>query len=464
MLTERPQPKSEALTGVDCAWLRLDTPTNSMTVTALLVFDDPIDFDELRRVVVARLLPFRRFRQRVLRTGGWARPRWQLVDDFSLDAHLKRLTIVPGADLQLLVAQLLNDPLDPNEPLWDMHVVDGLPTGNALIVRIHHSVADGFSLVALMLSLVDADCEIALPSGPPPPRLDPAADLPPTGTPLARLRHHAGRAIEATRRLLADRQTLGWLSAGAPRVAHTVYELLTMAPDHATSLRGPLSGEKVVGWSQRHPLAALKEIARGYGGTINDLLLLALTGAFRQVLCARGEEPPSDAALRCVIPVNLRPLEYRTAALGNGFGLVWMPLPIGRASHAERFALIKERMDRIKRSPEAFVAYGTLAGVGRCPDAVQDLLVERFFAHRNTAVVTNMPGPSKPLRLAGKTISSQLFWVPQSAEVGVGVSIFSYAGYVQVGVLADRNLLAEPGELVFAFDAELAQLGQVEAG
>ncbi|MCA9648208.1 MAG: wax ester/triacylglycerol synthase family O-acyltransferase, partial [Myxococcales bacterium] len=123
MLTERKQPKSEALTGVDCAWLRLDTPHNSMTVTALLVFDDPLDFDDLRHLVTTRLLPFRRFRQRVQRPGGLARPRWQLVDDFALDAHVKRCTLAPDADLHTLVARLLNDPLDPHEPLWDMHLV-----------------------------------------------------------------------------------------------------------------------------------------------------------------------------------------------------------------------------------------------------------------------------------------------------------------------------------------------------
>jgi diacylglycerol O-acyltransferase len=462
MPIDRILPATEALNGVDCAWLRLDTPSNAMTITGIMWFEDPIAFEDYRRVINERWVPFRRFRQRVVRPGGLARPHWELADDFDIDDHVKRITLPPGQDLRELVAKLVNGNLDYSKPLWDMHLVEGLEQGNAVITRIHHSLADGFSLVTLMLSLVDDGCEVELPTGPPPPKLDPNADLPPVGSIVARLGHHAKSAIDSMVRMVSDTQTLGWLGAGAPRTAQTIYNLLTMPPDTPTSLRGPLSGLKRVGWSNQKPLAELKEIARAYGGTVNDLLLMALTGAFRRVLLERGEDL-TDGNLRVVVPVNLRPMEFRTAKLGNGFGLIWVELPVGVDNRKERFGLIKRRMDRIKRSPEAFVAYGALRGAGLCPDAVQQWLVDRFFVDRNTAVVTNVPGPLRPLLFGGKAITNTIFWVPQSAEVGLGVSIFSYNEHIQIGVMADKNLMEDPCELVGAFNDELEHLRDADA-
>ncbi len=462
MSNDRILPATEAFNGVDCAWLRLDTPSNSMTITGIFWFEDPIPFEDYRRVISERWVPFRRFRQRVVRPGGLARPHWELADNFDIDDHVKQLTLAPGQDLRELVAKLVNGNLDYSKPLWDMHLVNGMKQGNAVVTRIHHSLADGFALVALMLSLVDDDCEVELPTGPPPPKLDPNADLPPVGSLLERLRHHVGNAYESLVRMTSDTQTLSWLGAGAPRTAQTVYNLLTMPKDTQTSLRGPLSGRKAVGWSKQKPLDELKEIARAYGGTVNDLLLMALTGAFRRVLLERGENL-AGGNLRCVVPVNLRPMEFRTSKLGNGFGLIWVALPVGIDNRQERFNEIKRRMDRIKHSPEAFVAYGALRGAGRCPDAVQKWLVDTFFVDRNTAVVTNVPGPVRPLLFGGKPISNAIFWVPQSAEVGLGVSIFSYNRHVQIGVMADKNLMEDPCELVGAFNDEFEHLRDADA-
>ncbi len=191
--------------------------------------------------------------------------------------------------------------------------------------------------------------------------------------------------------------------------------------------------------------------------TINDVLLAALTGALRRYLVERGAEPVED--LRAFIPVNLRPLdEPIPRELGNRFGLVFLELPVKEEEPRRRLRELKRRMDVLKRSPEAAVTFGT-AGRGG-PDAhggVEQRIVD-VLGPRGTLVMTNVPGPRHPVYLAGTRLAGLMFWVPQAAKVGLGVSIFSYAGQVTVGVSVDAGLVPDPHRVVHAFQDELRTL------
>jgi len=139
--------------------------------------------------------------------------------------------------------------------------------------------------------------------------------------------------------------------------------------------------------------------------------------------------------------------------LGNRFGLVFLALPVGLADPLERLLELKERMDEIKKSPEAFVAFGLLGAVGAAPAEVERVVVD-LFGRGGTGVMTNVRGPAERIALAGVPARELMFWVPQSGRLGLGVSILSYAGGVSLGVATDAGLVPDPEAILDGFRAE----------
>jgi hypothetical protein len=140
--------------------------------------------------------------------------------------------------------------------------------------------------------------------------------------------------------------------------------------------------------------------------------------------------------------------------LGNAFGLVFLPLPVGIDDPLDRLLELKKRMDQIKGTPEAIVAFGILNAIGIAPAEIEDMVVN-LFGTKATAVMTNVPGPKEVRYFAGRPIKGLMFWVPQSGRLGLGVSILSYAGEVLVGMATDAGLVPDPESLVEGFHTEL---------
>jgi hypothetical protein len=176
-----------------------------------------------------------------------------------------------------------------------------------------------------------------------------------------------------------------------------------------------------------------------------------MAGALRRYL-GRDGTPPESLSLRCATPVNLRPLE-EMAALGNRFGLLFLPLPAGMADPLRRLEELRRRSAALKRSAQPLMVFSLLALAGRLPDAAQDLLI-RVFGAKATAVFTNVPGPKAALHFAGHEVRDFFFWVPQSGRLGLGLSILSYRGEVRLGVATDAGLVSDPERIVDGFYAE----------
>ena len=192
-------------------------------------------------------------------------------------------------------------------------------------------------------------------------------------------------------------------------------------------------------------------------GKINDVLVAAVTGALRTYLESRDETPDE---LHIMVPFNLRPLDEPVPRdLGNDFALLLLALPVGIAGQAERLAAVKSRMDAVKHSHEGPISYGILSAIGMTPPQVEDRLIG-FFSGKASAVVTNVPGPADTVYLAGSPVGGVLVWAPCSGDMGMTVSIFSYAGEVTVGFMTDVGVVPDPAPLVKAFDAELRALCQ----
>lgn len=449
-----PNMRFEPLAPVDQAWLRMEDPTNLMMVTGILIFDQPLDFDRLRATFEHRLLRFRRFRQRVVTVGNTA--RWEDDPNFTLSAHLRRIALPAPHDqaaLQELVSDMMSTPIDFTKSPWQYHLIENYNGGCVLLGRLHHCIADGIALIRVLLAMTDES-----PDAPWPSATDSHEPEHPARSPLATV----NATVRSAEKLLADGFDLLGEPGKLAEVARTgagsataLSRLVLMSPDPHTAFKGPLGVAKRAAWSQPVPLDAVKAIGRAVGGTVNDVLLAAVTGALRRYLQGRGQNV-DGLDIRAAVPVNLRPPD-EPLTLGNRFGLVFLSLPIGVDDPLDRLFDLKERMEAIKHSPEAIVAFGILMGLGVAPSALQDMGVS-IFGSKATAVMTNVPGPREMLYMAGAPINQIMFWVPQSGRLGLGVSILSYAGNVTLGIATDSGLAPDPDEIITAFHEEFNTL------
>jgi WS/DGAT/MGAT family acyltransferase len=451
----------ERMAHVDAAWLQMEEATSLMVITAVLWFDEPVDPERLKEVVRERLVErYPRFRQRVGTGGVLGAPRWEGDPAFRLEAHLRHTRLrAPGdrAALEAMVGASMSTPLDFSRPLWELHLIEGYEAGSALLLRVHHCIADGISLARVLLSLTD---ERAGGGGE---RAEGGVEEETPGA-LVRLLRGARTVVGSTRsawkrgsELLAEPIQLMDLAVEGARGASALSKLLTLSQDPPSPFRGELGTEKRVTWSQPVPVGKVREIGHGTGSTVNDVVMAVEAGTLRRYVEARGQSPED---LRAVVPVNLRPLsEPIPRELGNRFGVVFLPLPLGVEDPVARLWELKRRMDRLKRSPEAAVTFGMLTAAGMAPAPVERAAVE-VMRRKASLVMTNVPGPKRPVYLAGARLGGVMFWVPTAARLGVGLSIFSYAGHVTLGVAADAGLVPEPRELIADFEAELESLAE----
>lgn len=232
-------------------------------------------------------------------------------------------------------------------------------------------------------------------------------------------------------------------------------KLLLIGADQETILRGECGVVKRAAWSQPISLEAVKAVGRSNQATVNDVLIAAISGGIRRYLESR-DQPVDSLNIRAVVPYSIRPGD-EINQLGNRFGLVFLDLPIGVRDIERRLQIIKYRMDRIKNTPEAAVAFGILQVTGMTSTQIESMIVN-IFAQKATAVMTNVPGPKMPIYLAGKELAGMMFWVPQPGGLALGISIISYNAQVFVGVAGDAGLIPEPDEIVTAFHQEIESM------
>lgn len=466
--------EGERMSKVDTAWLRMDSDTNRMVIVGIWILRPGLTRAALAQRVQERLLGYRRFRQcaRLDATGA----HWLDDADFSLDRHVvtHRLARRRGQDaraaLQARAGALAMVPLDPVHPLWQFELIEDYEGGSALIARIHHCIADGIALIGVMMSLVDG--------GRAPPRrkaraprqgLEAAEDwvadtlIRPFGDIAARALDAAGGGAARSLSLLASPQQglsesldqAMELARLGGQLASDLAALALMPDDAPTRLKGLPRGEKRVAWCEPVPLAEVKAIGKGLNCSVNDVLLSCVAGAIGRYLRHHGEDP-AGKEIRAMVPINLRPLD-EAWKLGNRFGLIPLVLPIGITNPIERVYAVRARMNALKGSLQPLLTFGLLSVAGLLIKPAQDAMLG-LFGRKTTAVMTNVPGPGEKLKFCGATLEQTMFWVPQTGTVGLGVSILSYGGGVQFGVIADSALCPDPQQIIDAFAPEFAQL------
>ena len=467
-----PVAATERMSRVDTAWLRMDNDVNLMMIVGVWLLDAPITADALRERIQTRLLAFPRFGQKVVHDFTGA--SWITDEEFDIDEHVvvEKLVRKRGQTereaLQERAGDLATTPLDPTRPLWQFHLIERYEGGSAVIARIHHCIGDGIALISVMMAITDGG---AVP-------------------PLREHAHHDDEDADGVARdWLADAvikpftdaavQALGIYGDGVARAmdalsrpgrlgaapldaarhgAQVVRDLAALAlleNDSPTLLKGRPIGTKVVAWSEPLPLDEVKAVCKAFGCSVNDVLLSCAAGAFGDYLRDKGDDPDGKE-IRAMVPVNLRPLD-QAWRLGNQFGLAPLVLPIGIRHPVERLYAVRARMSEMKGSYQPLLAFGVLAIAGLLSKPVQDALLD-LFAKKATAVMTNVPGPAQPLKFCGATLRQSMFWVPASGDIGIGVSILSYAGGVQFGLITDEALCPEPQQVIDRFGPEFEQL------
>ncbi|PTT76003.1 wax ester/triacylglycerol synthase family O-acyltransferase, partial [Pelomonas sp. HMWF004] len=437
---------------VDTAWLRMDTEANLMMITGVWAIRPGVTLGPLRERVAERLLQYPRFRQKVV-DDALLGAHWVLDRDFDIARHVVAEVPLPMPGetreqvLRERVGELCTQALDPAHPLWQFQLIEDMGDGSsALIARIHHCIADGIALIAVMLSITDG--------GKAPPQRKARAPeehqeadwlldafLRPMTNMTVKAIGLTGKGVSKGVDAMISGHTPMDSSLEMARMGYQavsdVAAFALMPDDSPTRLKGKPGSKKVVAWDDSLALDEVKAVGKALGASINDVLLACAAGAIGRYLADKGDDPAGQE-IRAMVPVNLRPLE-QAWQLGNRFGLVPLVLPIGIANPVERLYAVRARMSELKGSFQPVMAFGLLSVAGLLIKPVQHAMLN-IFARKATAVMTNVPGPAEALKFCGSTVEQVMFWVPQSGDIGVGLSILTYAGRVQFGLITDAVL------------------------
>ena len=461
---------STPLTGVDIAWLRMDSPTNLMIINAMIITED-MEFKDFRNTIVNRFLRFPRFLTRPAQVSG--EYVWEKDPYFDISNHVKRVALPGLADkraLQGYLADQVSVPFDDSKPLWQVLFVDNYVDGKAIILRVHHCYADGLALISVFNSITDGSANVApftvaqAASNEESPAeqnyewpkyqrlIDSATERAERYAKLAKKLSGEGVSI------LRDQDAMRGIVGDGVRAAAELAQLATMPADPKRTFKGKLGVRKTCAWSEPVSFDKFHGIAKVVGCKINDLLLSCVAGAFREELIRAGEEL-DGRRVHVTLPVNIRPLEKTDVSenpddLGNQFGTVFAGLPVDIENPLERVYKIKHDMIALKQSLQPALSYGILYAAGMLPKSMQKALTESF-GNKTSAVLSNVPGPRESRYIAGSRIKEQMFWVPQTGDLGIGLSIISYGGQIQFGIVGDARILPNPERIVAQFVSQI---------
>jgi WS/DGAT/MGAT family acyltransferase len=462
--------KMKSLSGLDAAFLYLETPRTPLHVAGLSIFAPAsggvLDFATFRSHLAARLTRVRTYRERLVMVPlGLGHPYWIEDPDFALDRHLHAVRLpAPGgwAEMRSLMAHVISRPLDRSRPLWEMTYIEGLdtvagapPGSTALICKVHHAAIDGASGGVMLGALLD---ETAEPGGEPapvpwhPPRV-------PDG--LTVLSHTAAGYLRWPRKaadLLATTVAAAVKYPFVPRVNEgEALPWLYGAP--STPLNAPVSAQRV--WdSVTLSLARVRAMkALMPGATVNDVVLAVTAGALRRYLLRKHALP--DRGLIAMVPVSLRQDEARSA-MGNQVSAILVDLATDEAEPVRRLQRIRAGAGQSKAYHHVLDMAGLLEAFQFVPFGLASLGVRLYTGSRVTekinpifnCIITNVPGVQTPLYLHGAQMIANLGLTPIYDGVGLAITIFSYAGALTISANTCRTLM--PDVALFLRDIEAA--------
>jgi diacylglycerol O-acyltransferase / wax synthase len=455
----------DRLNPIDTSFLNLERDIPQLHVGSVMIFAGPApSYESVVAEVEAKLAKVPRYRQQVRRVPlELARPVW--VDDphFNIHYHIRHTALpAPGGEEQLrtLAARLMSQRLDLARPLWEMYLVEGLSGGRwALVNKAHHAMIDGVSGHDIMSVMLDRTPDTRSDPGPgwtPEPEPGTAGLL--AGALLDQVRDPAGRVRAMAGALRAPRRFVQETAAHLAGLRH--YGETWAKPENV--LNGPIGPHRRWCWA-RAELAAAKEVKDTFGGTVNDVVLTAVAGGFRTFLAARGEDV-TNLTVRTMVPVSMRTQE-QAGTLGNQVSAFFADLPVNIADPVERLRAVTAQLDGLKRSGAPLGARTLSNAAEFVPPTLLALAaraVARIPQRAYSTVITNVPGPQRPLYLLGRELMEMFPYIPLATDLRITVGIFSYNGRLDTGVTGDYDQVPDLGVLCAGIEAAMVEL--VEAG
>ena len=437
----------DRLSSLDSWFLHLEREIQQLHVGSALLFEGPSpSLAQLTAAIEARLDLLPRYRKRVLRVPlDLGRPVWADDPRFRIGDHVRRVTLPrPGTEdsMRELVARFMSEHLDLSRPLWETWLVNGLDGGRwALINKTHHAMIDGISGADIVAMLLDRDPKAA--EARPAPAWTPGAEPSPVRLAAAALGdlartpfevgHVLARALRTPRRFTKETATeLYGLALAGEKVVW---------PESV--LDGPIGPRRRWGWA-RADLAEVKKVKNSLGGTVNDVVLAAITGGFRALLTARGE-PVDGRTVRTMVPVSMRTAEEH-GTMGNQVSAVFADLPVGISNPTERLAAVTSQLSSLKSSGMAIGVDTMLAAADLMPGTLFSLgarLAARLPQRAISTVTTNVPGPQVPMYLLGRRMTELFPYIPLGADIRITIGVASYAGRLTCGVTGDYDAVPD---------------------
>ncbi|WP_084965794.1 WS/DGAT/MGAT family O-acyltransferase [Thermoactinospora rubra] len=463
------------LSALDAQFLNFETDTNVANVGGLAILDGTVSRTGILALLEERLPAVPQLRRRLaLVPLGLDHPYWAEDAEVDLDYHVRELALPPpGDDRQLgeQVARIHERRLDRTRPLWEMYVIQGLAVGrSAVYTKLHHAAVDGLTgaeVLAALMDPVDMDSAgpVPKPEPQPPPtlwRMLARTAMHAAASPL-RLLRFAGETLPVLDQLpVVSRVPGARLLSGMLRTRP-----LPPVPEFAappTPFSGPVSAHRRFVFAELS-LAAVKQVKDACGVTVNDVVMALAAAAVRQWLVDHGALP--DRPLVAGVPFSLRGKDSRRGKSGDGPGnqvtIMLTTLATHIADARERLAAVSTGMRAVKERFELTPARWLEDLTESLPEPVNGLadrtafeLVGQTMPPVNV-VVSNVPGPQFPLSVAGvRLLAHYPVSVITDVSGGLNITAFSYDGHLDVGIIADRDLVPDvwrfPGYLRAALD------------
>jgi diacylglycerol O-acyltransferase / wax synthase len=454
----------DRLSPLDSLFLHVEDGVTHMHIGSCAIFEGPAPpYEKVLKLVERKLPRLPRYRQKVrFVPGELGRPLW--IDDchFNLAYHVRHSALPPpgGPDeLNALMGRLMAVELDRHRPLWEVWMIEGLTGGRwAVISKVHHCMVDGISGTDLMVVFLDPTDPPSIGSDGWTPAPEPSAIDLAVGGVLELLRTPAEQVRAVRAMLRGPRRALAEARAaldGAIALGRN------LQPTPALSIEGAIGPHRR--WaSAAASLDDLKAIRSALGGTVNDVILSVLSGAFRDLMVSRGD-PVDGSLLRTLVPVSIRAPGDRTA--NNQVSVIIAELPVGVADPVERLAATRRQMDTLKGSHQAEAGEVATTLAGFVPPTLYALALRsasaalrRFPQQSVHTVTTNVPGPREPLSALGREMVEYLPFVPLSQGTRIGVAILSYNGQVRFGVTGDYDTIPEVDWFCARIETGVAEL------
>ena len=464
----------ERLSGIDPMFVYSDTPETPMEIAYVCVFDPTTaeggyTFERVCGVLEARMPTLTAFRRRLVPVPlGLDHPRWVDDPEFDLGNHLQRAALPhPGGDEEFtgMVAKVMGRPLQPEQPPWEMHVIEGLAGGMVgLIAKVHHAVIDGVAGALLLAQLLDLTPEGSADAEPHPPWLP--ARLPSStrlmtdalpsfiNSPVRALRavREIGRtSVRLARRAFDDDSGPVSIPLGAP-----------------STFESPVGARRSVSFAELD-MASVRALRDRYGSTINDVVLAVCSGALRSHLAAHDQD--TDSPLVAVVPVSVRG-DAHADAVGNQLSAMFVPLANDRQTPLERLRTVTAASDSCK-GQERTIGFGPMAML--LADAVPPALAKPVIqlgvrsgilrrVRAGNLMVSNVPGPGFPLYFAGMELRAVHPLGPVVDGVALNITVQSYRESLFVGINACATAVPDLPGLARAMVDELSLLSRMAAG